>query len=105
MLGMGQTPKRKTQTEMKTFLERQHRQRIQSDGWDAQISDFHSNGCAFRFCGRNYSLIRSGNGFIIRCDGESIWPEPTYPDAALAHVWRHSRFTRAKAIIEHIRKS
>lgn len=74
---------------MKTFLERQHRQRI--DGWGAQVSDFHSNGCAFRFCGRNYSLTRSGDGFLVRCGTELIWPTATYPDAALAHVWRHSR--------------
>jgi hypothetical protein len=90
---------------MKTFLERQHRVRLSEPGWDAQISDFHSNGCAFRFCGRNYSLARSGNGFIIRCNGESIWHEPTYPDAAFGIIWRHSRSIQAEAIINHIRKS
>lgn len=76
---------------MKTFLERQHRERLQSEGWDAQVSDFHSNGCAFRFCGRNYSLVRSGNGFLVCHNGVPIQDKPTYPDAALAHVWRHSR--------------
>lgn len=90
---------------MKTFLERQHRERLQSEGWDAQISDFHASGCSFRFHGRNYSLVRSGNGFLVYCGKDLIWDEPTYPDAALAHVWRHSRATQAKAIIEHIRKS
>jgi hypothetical protein len=90
---------------MKTFLERQHRARLSEPGWDAQVSDFHSNGCAFRFCGRNYSLVRSGDGFNVYCGTELIWPEPTYPDAALAHVWRHSRSIQAKAIINHIRKS
>jgi hypothetical protein len=74
---------------VKTFLERQHRQRI--EGWRAQVSDFHASGCSFRVHGREYSLIRSGNGFAVLCDGKSIWHEPTYPDAALAHVWRHSR--------------
>ena len=76
---------------MKTYLESQHRRRLSEPGWDAQVSDFHSNGCAFRFCGRNYSLTRSGNGFLVRCGQELIWPTATYPDAALAHVWRHSR--------------
>jgi hypothetical protein len=88
---------------MKTFLEKQHRERL--SGWDAQVSDFHPNGCAFRFHGRNYSLIRSGNGFVIRCDGESIWHEPTNPDAAFGIIWRHSRSIQANAIINHIRKS
>ena len=74
---------------MKTFLERQHRQRIA--GWDAQVYDFHASGCSFRVHGRNYSLIRSGNGFLVRCGADQIWPTATYPDAALAHVWRHSR--------------
>ena len=76
---------------MKTYLESQHLARLSEPGWDAHVSDFHSNGCAFRFCGRNYSLTRSGNGFLVRCGTELIWPKPTYPDAALAHVWRHSR--------------
>jgi hypothetical protein len=74
---------------MKTFFERQHRQRI--DDWDAQVSDFHASGCQFRFCGRNYSLTRSGDGFLVRCGSDTIWPTATYPDAAIAHVWRHSR--------------
>jgi hypothetical protein len=77
---------------MKTFLERQHRQRLQERGWDAQIHDFHATGCQFRFCGREYSLTRSGDGFLVRCGQKLIWPTPTYPDAALAHVWRHSRY-------------
>ena len=89
---------------MKTFLERQHRERLQSEGWDAQISDFHSNGCQFRVHGRNYSLARSGKGFAVLCNGESIWHEPTNPDAALGIIWRHSRSIQAEAIIEHIRK-
>jgi len=76
---------------MKTFLERQHRQQLSEPGWDAQVHDFHSNACFFRFCGREYSLTRSGDGFLVRCGTELVWPEPTYPDAALAHVWRHSR--------------
>jgi hypothetical protein len=74
---------------MKTFLELQHRQRI--EGWDAQVTDFHASGCSFRVHGREYSLIRSGNGFAVLCDGKSIWHEPTYPDAALGIIWRHSR--------------
>jgi hypothetical protein len=76
---------------MKTFLECYHRERLQSPGWDAQISDFHASGCSFRMRGRNYSLTRSGNGFLVRCGQDQIWPTATYPDAALAHVWRHSR--------------
>jgi len=75
---------------MKTFIERQHRQRIA--GWGAQVSSFNATGCSFRFCGREYSLIRIGNGFLVRCGTDLIWPTPTYPDAALAHVWRHSRY-------------
>jgi hypothetical protein len=27
----------------------------------------------------------------VRCGQKLIWPVATYPDAALAHVWRHSR--------------
>jgi hypothetical protein len=74
---------------VRTFLERQHRQRIA--GWDAQISDFHASGCSFRVHGREYSLTRSGDGFLVRCGQKLIWPTPTYPDAALAIIWRHSR--------------
>ena len=74
---------------MKTFLERQHRQRI--EGWGAQVSNFHASGCSFRVHGRNYSLIRSGDGFFVYCGSDLIWPESARPDAALAHVWRHSR--------------
>ena len=76
---------------MKTLLKRHHRQRLSSAGWDAQVTDFHASGCQFRFSGREYSLTRSGDGFLVRCGQELIWPEPTYPDAALAHIWRHSR--------------
>lgn len=77
---------------MKTFLERQHRQRLSEPGWDARVHSFHATGCSFRFCGREYSLTRSGDGFAVLCDGKSIWHEPTYPDAALGIIWRHSRY-------------
>ena len=77
---------------MKTYLERQHRQRLQERGWDAQVHSFDATGCSFRFCGREYSLTRSGDGFLVRCGQKLIWPVATYPDAALAHVWRHSRY-------------
>lgn len=74
---------------MKTYLESEHRQRI--EGWGATVTDWHRNGCSLRFCGRNYSLIRSGDGFFVYCGSNLIWPESARPDAALAHVWRHSR--------------
>lgn len=73
---------------MKTFLERQHRQRI--EGWGATIVDFHRNGCVFRIYGGEYLLIRSGNGFMPMRGKGKIWHKPEYPDAALAVIYRHA---------------
>jgi hypothetical protein len=90
---------------MKTYLEPIHRQRIESLGWNATITDWHRNGCSLRIRNTNYSLIRSGNGFMPTCVGKPIWHEPTCPDAAFGIIWRYSRSIQAEAIIEHIRKS
>jgi hypothetical protein len=75
---------------MKTFLERQHRQRLQSPGWDAQVYDFHASGCAFRMRGMEYALIRNKSGFMPMCGRLPIWHQPEYPDAALAIIYRHA---------------
>jgi hypothetical protein len=75
---------------MRTFLERQHRQRLQSLGWGAQVHDFSAIGCAFRMRGMEYALIRSGSGFMPTCGKMPIWHQPEYPDAALAVIYRHA---------------
>lgn len=74
---------------MKTYLESQHRERIESPGWNATIIDFHRNGAVLRIRGTEYTLIRSGNGFMPHCCGKPIWEKPEYPDAAIAVVYRH----------------
>jgi hypothetical protein len=71
---------------MKTYLERQHRQRI--EGWGATVTDFHRNGCTFRVYGREYSLMRHLNGFMPVRGTVPIWHQPEYPDAALAIIYR-----------------
>jgi len=73
---------------MKTFLERQHRQRIA--GWGAQIHDFSAIGCSFRMRGMEYALIRNGSGFMPVRGRLPIWDQPEYPDAALAIIYRHA---------------
>ena len=74
---------------MKTYLESQHRSRMEERGFDARIIEFHRNGAVLRIRGTEYSLIRSGKGFIPHCYGKPIWEKPEYPDAALAIVYRH----------------
>ena len=74
---------------MKTYLESAHRQRMEERGFDARVIEFHRNGAVLRIRGTEYSLIRSGDGFIPHCCGKPIWEKPEYPDAALAIVYRY----------------
>lgn len=74
---------------MKTYLESQHRQLMEERGFDATVIQFHRNGAVLRIRGTEYSLIRSGNGFIPHCCEKPIWEKPEYPDAALAIIYRH----------------
>lgn len=72
---------------MKTYLESQHRERMEERGFDARVIDFHRNGAVLRIRGTEYSLIRSGNGFIPHCCGRPIWNRPECPDACIALIY------------------
>ena len=54
---------------MKTYLESDHRQRMEERGFDARVIEFHRNGAVLRIRGTEYSLFRSGNGVIPHCCG------------------------------------
>jgi len=75
---------------MRTYLEPEHRQRVESRGWNATVTDWHRNGCSLRVRGMEYSLIRNGSGFMPTCGRLPIWHQPEYPDAALAIIYRHA---------------
>lgn len=74
---------------MKTYLEPAHREQLEERGFDARIIEFHRNGAVLRIRGTEYSLIRSGDGFIPHCRGKPIWGKPEYPQACLAIVYRY----------------
>lgn len=72
---------------MKTYLEPAHREQLEEHGFDAAVIEFHRSGAVLRIRGKEYSLIRSGNGFIPHCCGTPIWYKPEYPQACLALIY------------------
>lgn len=72
---------------MKTYLEPIYRERMEERGFDATVIQFHRNGAVLRIRGTEYSLIRSGDGFIPHRAGVPIWGKPEYPQACLALIY------------------